>query len=212
MHMELKKNNKFTVNNLKYNLGNYAIPTETKNGIAVDIGSNNGCFLNAFKNHFSKIHAYEANYFLVQKLNETFVNTNNINIYNKAVSNDDGKILKLLAHKYSSDNGSSAIEKDTNDQDWEEFICETESISLESILKICNYNIDYMKIDCETSEYEFLMHKNLSNIKYIAMELHCQLGIKKYTELFNWICKTHDASENLNFNLGKHQEILFKIK
>jgi len=30
--MELKKNNKFTVNDLKQNLGNYIIPTDTKNG------------------------------------------------------------------------------------------------------------------------------------------------------------------------------------
>jgi FkbM family methyltransferase len=210
--MELKNNNKFIVNNLKYNLGNYIIPPETKNGVAVDIGSNNGCFLNAFKNHFSKIHAYEANYFLVQKLNETFKNINHINIHHKAVSNNDGKILKLLAHKFSDDNGSSSIEKDIENQDWEEFICEVESISLESILKSCNNNIDYMKVDCETSEYEFFINKNLLNIKLIAIELHCQLGREKYTELYNWMCKTHTASENLNFKYGQHQEILFKLK
>lgn len=212
MCMELKKNNKFIINDLKYNLGNYIIPSDTKNGIAVDIGSNNGCFLNAFKDHFSKIDGYEANFFLVEKLKERFNGSDNINIYNKAVSFEDNRVLKLLAHKYSNDNGSSSIEKNTHDQDWEEFICEVESISLESILKKCNNKIDYMKIDCETSEYEFLINKDLSNIKYIAIELHCQLGIEKYTELYEWICKTHIANQNVRFNYGSHQEILFKLK
>lgn len=208
--MDLKKNNKFIVNNLRYNLGHYIVPPDTKNGIAVDVGSNNGCFLNAFKNHFSKIDAYEANYFLSQKLIETFKNDKNINIYNKAVFNNDDKILKLLAYKYAEDNGSSSIDKDTRNQDWDEFICEVESISIESVLKKCNNKIDYMKVDCETSEYEFLMNKDLSNIKYIAIELHFQLGVERYTDLYNWISKTHTANEKLKYD-GSHQEILFKL-
>jgi hypothetical protein len=47
--MEIKKNNKFIVNELKNNLGNYIVPDDTKNGIAVDIGCNNGCFLEKYK-------------------------------------------------------------------------------------------------------------------------------------------------------------------
>lgn len=43
--MELKKNIKYVVNNLRYNYGNYSIPEDIRNGIAVDIGSNNGCFI-----------------------------------------------------------------------------------------------------------------------------------------------------------------------
>lgn len=207
--MELKKNNKFKINTLKYNLGHYIVPPDTKNGIAVDVGSNNGCFINSFKEHFSKIDAYEANFFLSEKLNEIFSELDHIKIYNKAVSAHDNNILKLLAHKYSDDNGSSCIEKETQDKHWDEFICEVESISIESILKNNNNRIDYMKIDCETSEYEFLMNKDLQNIKYIAIEMHSQLGIEKYTDLYNFICKTHLPNQHLNYRNNAHQEILF---
>jgi FkbM family methyltransferase len=209
--MELEKNNKFIVNNLKYNLGNYLVPEDAANGIAVDVGANNGCFIERYKNFFSKIYAYEANFFLCEKLNEKFKNINNVFILNNAVSNEDNKILRLLAHKYSDDNGSSAIEKNIKHKDWEEFICEVNSVSLESIVKKYGF-IDYMKIDCETSEYEFLFNKDLRNIKYISLELHDQLGIDRYTELYNWITKTHTANQSVNYIYGHHQEILFRIK
>jgi len=208
--MELEKNNKFIVNNLKHNLGNYIVPENCINGIAVDVGANNGCFINDYKDFFSKIYAYEANFYLVKKLNEVYKNFKNIEIFNNAVSDSDDKILKLLAHKYTDDNGSYCIKKNIQHQDWDEFVCEVNSISLETILKK-HGNIDYMKIDCETSEYEFLLNKNLSSIKYIALELHNQLGIEKYVELYNWICRTHSPNQKLNYIFGQHQEILFKL-
>jgi len=206
--MELKKNNKFIIKNLKNNLGQYVIPDETKNGVAIDIGCNNGCFIEKNKNFFSEIHAYEANIFLVEKLKQIF-NQEKIKIYHNAVSYADNLILKLLAHKYSADNGSSCIQKELNDKHWEEFICEAPSICLESILKRCNNSIDYAKIDCETSEYEFLINKKLDNIKFIGLELHSQLGEKKYTELYNFISETHIPNQKLNYRHDSHQEILF---
>jgi FkbM family methyltransferase len=209
--MELNRNDKYKVNNLKYNLGQYVIPNDAKGGIAVDIGANNGCYIDQYKDFFSNIYAYEANFFLCERLNEKFKNIDNVYIFNNAVSNEDDKVLKLLAHKYSDDNGSSAIQKNIKHQDWEEFICEVNSISLESIIKKYGF-IDHMKIDCETSEYEFLFNKDLKNIKYISLELHNQLGIDRYTELYNWITKTHAANQNVNYTYGQHQEILFTIK
>lgn len=206
--MKLKSNDKFAVNELKYNLGEYVVPEDTKFGIAVDIGCNNGCFIEKYKNHFSEIHAFEANIFLVEKLKKTFPE-NNIKINHNAAFNTDNQILKLLTNKYTIDNGSFSIEKPIEHNDWEEFVCEVESISLETILKNCNNYIDYAKIDCETSEYELLMNKNLNNIKYMCLELHCQLGKQKYTDLYNFICRTHTPNKSLKYNENGHQEILF---
>jgi phosphosulfolactate synthase (CoM biosynthesis protein A) len=48
--------------------------------------------------------------------------------------------------------------------------CKT--ISLEDIVERSGDYVDYMKIDCENSEYHLLMNKDLSKIKYMSIELH----------------------------------------
>ena len=204
----MKINNKYKASSLRHNLGHYPIPLDTEGMVAVDIGCNNGCFLDQCGNHFSVVHAYEANHFLVGLLKDKFENED-IKIFHNAVSSEDGLILELLAAKTCSEDGSFSIKKEYVRQDWEEFVCEAPSISLEAILKKLNNNVDYMKIDCETSEYELLMNKDLKPIKYIAVELHDQLGREKYSELYNFICQTHNVSAPLNYREGHHQEIFF---
>lgn len=212
--MHLVKNKKFEAlykdSKLRYNLGHYPIPEDSCGSIAVDIGCNNGCFLQSYAHLFSKIHAYDANYFLVQKLKEKF-SQDHISIYHNAVSSEDNKKLKLLAHE-SMEDGSFAIKKSNVRPDWEgqDFVCEVESISLKSIMEKAGGYVGYMKIDCETSEYELLINKDLRNIEYIALELHDQLGYYRYNELYNFICETHVANQESNFTECRHQEILFK--
>jgi FkbM family methyltransferase len=209
--MELKKDIKYKIDNLRYNYGNYLIPEESKNGIAIDIGCNNGCFIDYNKDFFSKIYAYEANFFLVEKLKEKFINNSNIEINHRAVSDESNKIFKLIKYKESEDNGSFAILKDNTKNQWDEseVICEAKSINIEDIIDHCGGKIDFMKIDCETSEYELLLNKDLSTIKYIVIELHNQLGIQKYTQLYNFLLKTHKCDEKCNFVENHHQELLF---
>ena len=209
--MELVKNTKYKVDNLRYNYGSYQIPEDCKNGIAIDIGCNNGCFLDQNKDFFSKIYAYEANYFLVEKLKEKFNKDSNIEINHAAVSNESKNILKLIKYKYNDENGSFAILKNNTIEQWDisELICEVESINIESILQKCDYKIDFLKIDCETSEYEFLLNKDLKNIKYIAIELHNQLGKERYEELYNFILKSHNCNQMCNFIENSNQEVLF---
>ena len=61
-----------------------------------------------------------------------------------------------------------------------------------------------MKVDCEGSEYEFLMNKDLSKISFLVMELHNgYLGEKKTEELLQYLNKFFD----LQFKIGDH--ILF---
>lgn len=211
--MSLYTNQKFKVNNLRHNFGHYPVPQVCKGGIAVDIGCNNGCFLSTYKNFFKEIHAYDANYFLIQKLKQEFADNKNIFLNNYAVSDKDNEILNLVKNKHTDEDGSFAIHKKTIENftdNWDAniVICEVKSISLDSITSKFK-TIDYLKIDCETSEYEFFMNKDLSNINYIGIELHNQLGLERYTELFNFISVTHDANQPCNYREMCHQEILF---
>jgi FkbM family methyltransferase len=212
--MELKKNLKYKIDNLRYNYGNYPIPEDARNGIAIDIGCNNGCFIDHNKDFFNKIYAYEANIFLVEKLKEKFSNNINIEINHYAVSDKSNEIFKLIKYKESEDNGSFAILKNNTINQWDEseVICEVKSIIIEDIIANCGNQIDFMKIDCETSEYEFLLNKDLSNIKYIAIELHNQLGIQRYIELYNFLLKTHNCNQECHHIEMKNQEFLFTNK
>jgi|2_EtaG_2_1085320.scaffolds.fasta_scaffold48599_2 FkbM family methyltransferase len=207
--MQLFTNKHYQVNDLCDNYGNYIVPNNCKGGIAVDIGCNNGRFIERYKDFFKEIHAYDANYFLIQKLKEEF-DYENIFLNNYAVSDTDDKILKLIKHKHNTDNGSFAINKSSLNDDWDSHtvICEVKSISFNTIISNLN-TIDYLKIDCETSEYEFLMNKDLSKVKYIGMELHVQLGKERYTELYNFISNTHEPNHVCTWQHHHHQELLF---
>ena len=37
------------------------------------------------------------------------------------------------------------------------------------------------------------MNKDLSNIRYIGIELHGQMGMQHWNELGDWISRTHDG-------------------
>ena len=42
--------------------------------------------------------------------------------------------------------------------------------------------------------------------------MHNQLGIKKYTELYDYMCLTHNPNKECDYTLGKNQEYLFTNK
>ena len=67
------------------------------------------------------------------------------------------------------------------------------TICLEDILQasVTPGRIDYLKVDCEGAEYDFLTGKDLSGINYMEIELHHDEPEKKQI-LREWIAKTHD--------------------
>jgi hypothetical protein len=70
-------------------------------------------------------------------------------------------------------------------------------IDIEEVIKRTgSENIDYMKIDCENSEYLILLNKDLSKIKYIGIEIHHQMGENKWNEIKEWVSKTHEGFPN----------------
>jgi FkbM family methyltransferase len=196
------------------NLGNYHVPNDTKDGICVDIGSNLGDFTAKYLGHFSKIIFIEPQISLFQNLQNRFKEYEHVIGLNKAVWETSNVDLELVWHD-NLDCGSVGVKGDYINDHWtEKVVNEVKSISFDDLFKELNFNtIDYLKLDCETSEYPFLYAKNLSKIRYIGVELHFQLGEQRYDELLNWIYKTHAlVNGDASYSLGVNKEVLFKLK
>lgn len=199
---------------MSINLGRYLVPYEVKNGICIDVGCNLGDFTKKYENFFKKIYFIEAQTELFLNLEKRFGQSGNVKGFNKAVWSESNLMVNLVSHP-NKDHGSVAVNGGHLNSDWtNQIVNQIDTISLEDfLLFIPEKFIDYLKIDCETSEYPFLFAKDLSMIKYIGIEIHPQMGESKYNGLLEWIKQTHmlingDDSFNKKFN----KELLFKLK
>ena len=196
----------------KGHIGNYIVPEDTKNGICVDIGANYGNFIEKYNNHFKEIHYVEALKHVYDSINEKFKNHTNVFGNNRAAWSKSNIKLKMVSH-INNDAGSAGIQGEFINDDWTNNILnEVLSISIEELVDKLG-KIDYLKIDCETSEYPFLFEKDLNNFKYIAIELHHQMGIVRYNNLIDWIKKTHNlihGDDTYKFDTNK--EVLYMLK
>ena len=167
----------------------YLIPDEIKKNVAIDLGSNIGLFIKDNHLKFNRLYAIEASYenFLQSLKTTAALNTNNVFCFNLAAAKNDSEIIKV----YANDNNGNSVSCMTSkkmfeerprfhDKSWNE---ENEtyhnvfSISLEGLYKFFNIDfIDYLKIDIEGAEYDFLLDKDLSNIGCLAIEIHGTLG------------------------------------
>ena len=196
------------------NLGNYQVPNETKNGFCVDIGSNLGDFTNKYLSHFNKIIFIEPQISLFENIQNRFKEYGHVIGLNRAVWVTSNIDLELVWHD-NLDFGSVGVKGEYINDHWtENVVNKVKSISFEDLFKELDCDVvDYMKLDCETSEYPFLFGKDLSKIKYIGIELHFQLGEQKYNELLNWVNNTHDLIYgDASYTLGTNKEVLYKLK
>jgi len=181
------------------NLGRYFVPADTKGGVCLEIGANVGNFFNLHKDHFRVIHYYEGVEATFNISQEKSKGHEHITGFKEAAHSCDGKCLDFVVHS-NNESGSCSVldESRTRMSEWtDEVVSQATSVSMETALdrllaESGAKEVDYMKIDCECCEYEFMMDKDLSKIKYIGMELHNQLGEDKYTQLLEHIKKTHD--------------------
>jgi FkbM family methyltransferase len=192
------------------NLGKYNVPDDV-NGICIDIGSNVGNFLKKYGSRFKLIYAYEPIKLLYDKIKN--YNIDNVIIYNEAVSDIRGE-TEIILHK-NNESGSSAIKRTIDDviktNHWSEnIINKVNMVTLDDIIERTGSNeIDYLKIDCENSEYHILINKDLSKIKYIGIELHGHMGEYNWNTLKNWVNNTHSGFPSYN---GNNKEILLTRK
>jgi FkbM family methyltransferase len=179
--------------------GKYIVPTECDKTMAVDIGANSGIITRQLATQFSMVHAYEPLLFLFEKIN--LQKPENVTLYHEAVSNKLGE-TSVITH-FNNDSGSCAI-KDCVDnvivkKHWTgNEVNKVNTVDLETVLSRCGGKINFLKMDCENSEFLILMNKDLTQIHYIAVELHNQMGEENYNLLKAWVSKTHSGFPNWN--------------
>tara|TARA_R110000824_G_scaffold298520_3_gene486729 strand:- start:157 stop:888 length:732 start_codon:yes stop_codon:yes gene_type:complete len=141
--------------------------------VAVDLGANVGMFSRIAAHDYEEVHAFEPSHFLssIMCYNQHHAEShNNIYIHKLAAAKNTGMIASLYRPKDCSP-GDCTIQPISEEQVLQSENCLT--IALEDIFTLIDHDyIDYMKIDIEGSEYDFLLDKDLSKIAIIAMEIH----------------------------------------
>lgn len=138
---------------------------------AVDIGANVGAFSAYASAHFEQVYGFEALSQTYAAAAENLSSYSNVEVTHLAAAAESDQNIRFYAHEDKTSGASTCCT--TNDA-WEftEYE-ETNTISLDDIYSRYNIDyIDYLKVDCEGSEYAFLMNKDLSRINFLVMEIH----------------------------------------
>lgn len=192
----------------------YKIPPNA-GGVAVDIGANVGAFAYVNHNIFDRMICIEP---AEETFNKCVNNTEafeNVSVHRYAVSDKSGDTLKLFPLIGGNVSGNATtVEGDITAKHYDfETFEEVQTISLVDIYTEFDINkINYLKIDCEGGEYNFLMNNDLSNIDYIAIEIHLHLGEVKMAELRAFIGQTHQQINLIGDGVKSHFEITYKNK
>jgi FkbM family methyltransferase len=193
----------------EHNLGSYDIPSDCSRNYCVDIGANIGDFTVSQAGNFSTVHFYEPFAPCFDRVKSRAKELKNVVGFKQAVYSEDGQKLPLIAH-LNHDAGSTALKTDVINEDWVDELDLVETVALPTILQRIGGHINYLKVDCETSEYHLLNKQQLHNIDYIGIELHWQIGEQRYNELLNWIAQTHNCIGDCSWSSGINKAVLFK--
>ena len=183
-----------------------------KDPIAIDIGSAIGAFPLKYYKTFKKIFCIDASYKNFKLLNKNLEkhNINNVYSFNFAASNKTGKILKIINNKNGVYNNvvsdDNIITKKSNILENKEYH-NVFTINFKDLLKYLNINIiDFLKLDIESSEYDFLINEDLNIIDILAIEIHFidSNQSKKLKEKI--LLNFNEYSMNNN---GSHHEYIF---
>lgn len=157
-----------------------------KGDLVVDIGFNYGFFsIDSLRHNPSKIIGFEPNPKLVKKFRDA--NIPNIELHELAVSNINGKATFYDNVK----DGMSTIKTDVT-QSHIESTFDVSVVSFNDFIKENKIEkIDYLKVDCEGSEYEIFESIDAiylsNNINKIAIEFHHPLFDNKVIKMIEKI-------------------------
>jgi FkbM family methyltransferase len=181
--------------------------------LVLDIGANVGGFWNAWKWRFHNWHLVEPSIYNCEQIR---LNGYDGSYSRNAVGAKSGERVKLMKYiagdndTLSGNFGTQQYVNENNGHGWQGDYEEVITLSFEDITK--NQNIGLLKIDCEGAEYDFLIGKDLSKIKYIVMELHNFLGGVKQKQLMTHIEQTHKEIYTDGDGNTSHFVKLWKIK
>lgn len=173
-----------------------------KGDVVLDIGANKGFFtLNSLQKGASKVYSVEPvknSYEQVKKLLTDFPNVEPIN---KAIGEDNGTITMFIDSDASATNCVTTygemFGRESNKVD-------VESININTLIEQIDSKINFMKVDCEGSEFELfktITEKNLKSIDKLVIETHGD-------EIDNFV---HITLTDNNFKVYKHNNILYAI-
>lgn len=172
-----------------------AIP-QFKGGLVVDIGAHVGCFTLLAVDHGCRVRAVEADPLLVKQLAEN-VEGLPVEII-RGIAGDGGMVAVRSA--------GLGVQTFTGGDE--------PSLTLAEILR--DDPVDVLKVDCEGCEYPLLIGADLTQVAYLAVEVHEWrlhpneegLGVRADpmpatpTELFLWLGRTHDVSRRGDLMVG----------
>jgi len=194
----------------------YPIPIGVGHEAALDVGCNLGAFPIAYKERFSRfcfLEASKQNYEAIKANLHMTEDTsrNKLTGLNLAAYSVSGIELKLYEHS-TRDNGSRSL---LQHPEWLMDSYETvTTISFKDTLKIFNLgDVDYMKVDIEGGEYEYLMGQDLSMVGALGIELHFQIGNKR-EELMEYLLRYFNPVRliTIQFESSYHLEGIYARK
>lgn len=212
-------------NNQERFYGNYIIPEEIDKKVAIDLGCNVGFFEMEHYNVFDNIYAFDASYentvvtlrkILAKNLRDN--EAKNVFCFNLAAGSKTGEIIKVYQHMFSCESVSPMTNKDMFTSQyglvWKEEIepyHNVFTISLEGLYDFLSIDyIDYLKIDIEGAEYDFLLEKDLSRIGCLALELHGTLGRERKDAMKEYLLKYFDIHHiEYDDEAPQHSEITY---
>lgn len=172
--------------------------------VVIDIGFNYGVFaIKSLYNKASKIYGFEPSQKAYNVCKKIYTDKDKIELFNFAVGGNNGKVV----FKQGKSSLTSSTYGDVEDF---ETSYEVDVIKLTDFLFFHKIDkIDFLKVDCEGSEYEIfdsIPDDIFSNIKKIHVEFHYNDGIKVLSLIdkldrnnFEW---TFDPDTNTNNVIG----------
>tara|TARA_Y100000114_G_scaffold47644_1_gene43426 strand:+ start:531 stop:1157 length:627 start_codon:yes stop_codon:yes gene_type:complete len=185
----------------------HSYPVIQNYGLCFDVGTNVGGFSNAWWKKFDKIVAIEAH----PKIYEFALNNlslfSNVEVINKAVGAKEDEYLTFYSH-LGGDSGStsciSTANHDTNSG------VKVPTVSYQSL--VAEYGVpEYMKVDCEGSEYDFLINQDLTGVRFLSIEVHYDfLTEQQRKELLQYLATYFNVYHHLKGRAGVcHDEYSF---
>ena len=170
--------------------------------IVLDIGANKGFFtLNALQKGASKVYSVEPVKQSFEQVKKLLRNFPNVEPINKAIGETNGVINMFID---SDDSATNCVTSHGDIFGRNSNTVEVVSININTLIEQIDSKINFMKVDCEGSEFELLntiSEKNLKNIDKLVIETH---GDKIDKFVYNSLIDN-------NFKVIRHNNILFAI-
>lgn len=180
-----------------HTLGDYFVPEDCHGGVAVDIGSNVGSFLERYAQTFSKIHFYEPIKSCFDLCVKKTQGMGHVKAFHEGVLDRDQKDAGVRTNSLDPFETGCVVdmphleEVDPHRKVFMNPFEKVDLVSLETVIDRAGGFVDYLKVDCEGAEYYILHEKDLSKVKYIGIEFHGNLGQERWKSLCLWLNRTH---------------------